>query len=79
MMSALILKQQLYRDIEELPEDKLEEVLDFVGFLLSRQSRRPHLPEEHFTSQSADPIEEYIGGDEHGALAQGVDEDLYGP
>ncbi|MFB6272481.1 MAG: DUF2281 domain-containing protein [Salinibacter sp.] len=38
-MSTEIVKQRLIEEIEELPEERLREVLDFVGFLKGRDRK----------------------------------------
>ena len=61
-------KQELLREIEKLPADKLKEVLQFVGFL--RDSENQHFyhqgdseeQEKKDTSVSnTDPLSEFIG------------------
>ena len=80
MASLQALKQELFMAIEKLPEDRLPEVLDFVDFLLSRTSRYTSVSSEQLQTQSSgtDPLHAFIGGAEHGSLARGIDEDLYG-
>lgn len=73
------LKERIAQRIDKLAEDKLGEVLDFVDFLVSRQG--PPVPDQ--ASQLDPPIDEdpliaYIGGVEHGSLAQDIDKELYG-
>jgi len=64
MTTAQRLKQKLLVEIEKLPEYRLQEVLDFVSFLLSQKSRySPGYQEQ---------------GKDLGSLAQGIDEELYG-
>lgn len=70
------IKEKLFAAIEDMPESKLGEVLDFTEFIISKEridqeSRLDLEPEK-------DPIMEYIGGVTHGSLAAGIDNDLYG-
>jgi hypothetical protein len=77
-MTVTSLKQQLLAEIEQLPEDRLPELLNFVRFL----EWQNHSP---ITAESApgkldparDPILSFIGGVSHGTLAQAIDEELY--
>ena len=72
MSSQETLKQELFREIEKLPEYRLQTVLSFVHFLLAQQKSEGE-PDSH-----QDPILEFIGGVSHGTLAQDIDEELYG-
>lgn len=74
--------------IELLPEDKLIEALDFITYLVSwkpldsnGQSKPAETVGDEFLSAylrpEDDPLLKYIGGVEHGSLAQNLDEELY--
>ena len=63
--------------ISHLSEDKLAEVFDFVGYLLSREKREEKEEELELDPQK-DPILKYIGGVSHGSLAKDIDRELYG-
>jgi len=70
------LKERLLTTIEEIPESKLGELLDFMEFLLEKERwkkerRSPFDPRK-------DPILEFIGGVSHGSLAKDIDLALYG-
>ncbi len=69
-------KEKLLATIEEIPENRLSEVLDFTEFIIAKerikQENRLDLEPEK------DPIMDYIGGVSHGSLAEGIDNDLYG-
>lgn len=71
------LKDTVVKEIESLPEDQLEEVLEFVDRLRAKQSRRPDEHPAQETAQVRDPLAEYIGGVSQGSLAHKIDEDLY--
>lgn len=73
MASVQPLKQRLLTEIDKLPENELGEVLDFVGFLLSKQQAESLKSSEPLNS---DPLQAFIGGVAHGSLAQQIDEDL---
>ena len=80
MTTAQRLKQELLVKIEKLPEYRLQEVLDFVSFLLSQKSRySPGYQEQgKDLDPEKNPVLQFIGGVSHGSLAQGIDEELYG-
>ena len=63
--------------IGHLSEDKLAEVFDFVGYLLSREKREEKEEELELEPQK-DPILKYIGGVSVEPFAQKIDEILYG-
>lgn len=79
MASAQRLKQRLLTEIDRLPENELGQVLDFVGFLLSKQQSA--LAESAENTPLAilhnDPLQAFIGGVAHGSLAHQIDEELY--
>ncbi len=72
---AKMIKQRLLTTIEEIPESKLGEVLDFIEFLLKKERNRKkgNLDLE----PGKDPILEFIGGVSHGSLAKDIDNELY--
>lgn len=78
MASSQLIKEQLLTDIEKLPEDSLGEVLNFVSFLLWQKSKRQAQVETQATTPEQDPMQAFIGGVTHGALAERIDEGLYG-
>jgi len=69
-------KNRLLTSIEQVPESKLGELLDFTEFLLEK--------ERHKTGggwgldPGKDPILKFIGGVAHGSLAKDIDGELYG-
>lgn len=70
------IKERLYTTIEEIPESKLGEVLDFMEFLLKKDR---HSTQKRFDLDPlGDPILEFIGGVSHGSLAKDIDNELYG-
>ncbi len=70
------IKDRLITAIEEIPETKLEELLDFMEFLLERDRHKKEQKAD--LDLGNDPILEYIGGVSHGSLAKGIDSELYG-
>jgi hypothetical protein len=77
-MATKASKEQLIEELEKLPEVRLREVLDFVGYLRTKEgndaARKP--PED--LDPKKDPLLKFIGGVSHGFLAKGIDEELYG-
>ena len=70
------IKDRLYTTIEEIPESKLGEVLDFIEFLLKKE--RHNTKKRFDLDPLGDPILEFIGGVSHGSLAKDIDNELYG-
>jgi hypothetical protein len=75
-VTSSVLKERLMKEAEKLPEQKLQEVLDFVDFLLSkeRQARK----REKKLDPTKDPLLKFIAGVSHGSLAKDIDNELYG-
>lgn len=67
-------KQALLNAIEQLPEQQLIEVLQYVQHLSPTQEAT--LPTE--SNQVVDPLAEFIGAVDHGSLATDLDDELYG-
>ena len=72
------LRERLAQEIIQLPEDKLAEVLNFAGSLLTKEHKvwAPGSPGDLDPAQ--DPILKFIGGVSHGSLAKDIDRELYG-
>jgi hypothetical protein len=79
-ISTETIKQKIISEMENLPEQKLQEVLDFVSFLLFKEIN--HIPSsQKFISKlnpQDNPLLKFIGSISHGSLAQNIDEELYG-
>ena len=73
---AKMIKQRLLTTIEEIPESKLGELLDFMEFLLEKERNKKKGKLE--LEPGKDPILEFIGGVSHGSLAKDIDSELYG-
>jgi len=73
-----IVKKRLIEEIARLPEEKLQEVLDFVGYLLSKEQRTQAVAEERALEPTKDPLLQFIAGVSHGSLAKDIDNELYG-
>ncbi len=70
------LKEKLLSAIEDIPESKLGELLDFMEFLLEKDRRNSK--QKFDLDPGRDPILEFIGGVSHGSLAKDIDGELYG-
>ena len=70
------IKEKLLTTLENIPESKLGELLDFMEFLLAKQR---HKTEGKFAlDPEKDPITEFIGCVSHGSLSKDIDNELYG-
>lgn len=67
-------KQALLNAINQLPEQQLIEVLQYVQHLSHAQ--KSTLPTK--TERSFDPLSEFIGAVDSGSLAANLDDELYG-
>jgi hypothetical protein len=67
-------KQALLKAIEQLPEQQLIEVLQYVQHLShTQESTLPTRPD-----RVVNPLAEFIGAVSHGSLAANLDNELYG-
>ena len=71
-------KEQLIAEMARLPEDRLQEVLDFVGYLLTKAPRTAETISAKELDPARDPILRFIGSVSHGSLAKDIDGELYG-
>ena len=74
MNTETSIKERLVREIDQLPEDQLRAVLDFIA-RLQRQAAIP-APEQQLDPDQ-DPLLGFIGGASHGTLANDIDQALY--
>lgn len=77
-MAAEALKERLCKELEKLPEDRLREVLDFVGYLQTKEAKGGTARSSEDLDPQKDPLLKFVGGVSHGSLAHGIDEELYG-
>ena len=70
------IKEKLITTIEEFPESKLGELLDFMEFIMEKErfKKKGRLD----LDPGKDPILDFIGGVSHGSLAKDIDSELYG-
>jgi hypothetical protein len=67
-------KQALLEAIEQLPEQCLAEVLQYVQQLARTQKSPASKP----PTPDSDPLADFIGAVSHGSLAANLDDELYG-
>jgi len=77
MAKTSSLKKKLLAEIEGLPKDKLQEVIDFVGYLKAKAEEAKSRKEARLDPKK-NPLRKLIGMVAHGALAKDIDRDLYG-
>jgi len=70
-------QERLIEELAKLSENRLQEVLDFVGYLLKEQKEQTAEPEQDL-APAKDPLLKFIAGVSHGSLAKGIDRELYG-
>jgi hypothetical protein len=78
MKSQEVLKNRVLEEIEKLPKSKLQEMLDFVGYLISKDRNAQTTEPEEELDPSQDPILRMVGRVSHGSLAKNIDKELYG-
>lgn len=66
--------KQLLELSRKLPAARVQEVVDFAEFLLAKAAARPG----NGAAKRGTSWRRYIGGVKHGALASGIDDELYG-
>ncbi len=73
-----MLKERLIKELEKLPEGRLQEILDFVEYILMKEEQEgaPKSPDE--LDPRKDPILKLIGIADVEPFSQDIDEELYG-
>ena len=71
------MKEKLLAEIEFLPEHRVADVLNYIRFLQYQERHIYGVEGTAVTIADSDPLSQYIGGVEHGGLAQDIDEDVY--
>lgn len=71
------LKKKLLVEIADLPEEKLQEVIDFVGYLKAKAEEAKSRKGAKLDPKK-NPLRKLIGMVTHGALAKDIDRALYG-
>jgi len=73
-----VLKERLINNMEKLPEADIQEVLDFVEFLLRKRSKGRIVPQKPESDPTKDPILKLLGIANVDPFANEVDQELYG-
>ncbi len=71
-------KEQLVQEIEKLPEEQLQEVLDFVGHLRAKDSRKAAAMPQKDLDPQGDPVLKLFGIADVEPFSQNIDQELYG-
>jgi len=71
---STVAQKQLLELSRKLPAEKVREVVDFAEFLAARLPGRPG----NGAARRGKGLRRYIGGVKNGALARGIDDELYG-
>jgi hypothetical protein len=71
------IKQKLLEDVDKLPEEKLAEVVDFVGYLLTK-TKKATPEEQRYLDPAKDPLLKVIGIADVEPFGHLIDKDLYG-
>ena len=71
------LVSKIVHEIDNLPEESLHEVLDFVARLSNGEGRQG-IEADSTSAPERDPIFKFIGEVSHGSLAHDIDRELYG-
>jgi hypothetical protein len=71
------IKEKLLAEIEALPEHRVADVIEYIHYLQYQERHLYRGEGPAVTIADSDPMRQYIGGVEHGSLAQNIDEDVY--
>jgi hypothetical protein len=77
-MAAEIVKERLIKELEKLPQERLQEVLDFVEYILTKEGKRSALKSPDELDPRKDPILKLIGIADVEPFSHKIDEELYG-
>ena len=66
------IRDTLHKKIDQVPLDRIQEILDFTQFVLSKTKRPKRV------KRKKDPLLDYIGGVSVEPFADNIDEELYG-
>ena len=67
------LTEYLLKQTSKLPAQQLREVIDFTEFLASKVAAGTAI-----NGNSTNALKSFVGGVQHGSIASGIDEELYG-
>jgi len=77
MQGDNMFKKEILAEIDNLPDAKIPEVLDFIKFLSFQHRISKNKSSVKKGLFSENPMDKFIGGVEHGSLAKGIDKELY--
>ena len=77
MTQSNTLRNILLKEIEKIPEGDIQEILDFTEFLTQKRKKLQKEKSDK-TVDAQTQWQKFIGGVEHGNLAQDIDKELYG-
>jgi len=72
------LKKRLINNMDKLPETDIQEVLDFIEFLLRKRSKKKMVAQKSEVDPAEDPILKLLGIADVDPFANKVDQELYG-
>lgn len=76
-MKEATLKKELIRRVEHLPDDRLQEVLEYVEYLLYKDEQQA-ATSARIQEPSQDPLLKLIGTVDVAPFAHTVDDEIYG-
>ena len=74
MAQSDTLRNILLKEINQIPDDYIQEILDFTEFITEKRRKQG----EKKNKENNNLWHEFIGGVEHGSLAHDIDKELYG-
>jgi len=80
MSPTQIVRNNIELQLKKLPERRLQEVLDFINFLIFTENTESTTFYDSNTKvcDREDYMSQFIGGVSHGSLAKNIDRELYG-
>lgn len=75
-MAVEALKEKLIKEVEKLPEDCLQEVLNFVGYILAKEGEKPTPKSLGELDPKKDPILKLMGIADVEPFSQNIDQEL---
>lgn len=71
----MMVKEELLAEIEQVPDYRLSDVLDFVRYIQYQERQRHQAP--HTNGDQEDPWADFIGASSVEPFADKIDEELY--
>ena len=78
IVNIKVVRERLIKCIEKLPKSDIQEVLDFVEFLQSKQNRLETASDKNQFDPENDPILKILGIADVEPFANKIDQELYG-